>query len=91
MRSIDIWRVRADLAVKHWDELNRLEAFAQLGLATCSALTTPNDDRVVRMGATAHGPLALRTVGKLPTDRAHLHRKLDTVIADLQPHSEEPS
>jgi predicted SnoaL-like aldol condensation-catalyzing enzyme len=36
MRSIDIWRVRAGLAVEHWDELNTLEVFAQLGLATWS-------------------------------------------------------
>ena len=36
MRSIDIWRVRAGLAVEHWDELNTLEAFTQIGLATWS-------------------------------------------------------
>jgi AcrR family transcriptional regulator len=51
----------------------------------------PNDDRVVRMWATAHGLLALRAVGKLPTDRAYLHRQLDTAVADLQPHSEDAS
>jgi predicted SnoaL-like aldol condensation-catalyzing enzyme len=34
MRSIDIWRVHDGMAVEHWDELNTLEVFAQLGLAT---------------------------------------------------------
>jgi predicted SnoaL-like aldol condensation-catalyzing enzyme len=33
MRSIDIWRVRDGRAVEHWDELNTLETFVQLGLA----------------------------------------------------------
>lgn len=31
MRSIDIWRVENGLFVEHWDELNTLELFAQLG------------------------------------------------------------
>lgn len=33
MRSIDIWRVCDGMAVEHWDELNTLEVFTQLGLA----------------------------------------------------------
>ena len=32
MRSIDIWRVRDGLFVEHWDELNTLEVFQQLGI-----------------------------------------------------------
>ncbi|MFC9297244.1 ester cyclase [Streptomyces sp. NPDC057011] len=33
MRSLDIWRVRDDgMAVEHWDELNTVEFFTQLGL-----------------------------------------------------------
>lgn len=32
MRSIDIWRVRDGLCVEHWDELNTLEVFQQLGV-----------------------------------------------------------
>ena len=32
MRSIDIWRVRDGLFVEHWDELNTLEVFQQLGV-----------------------------------------------------------
>ena len=31
MRSIDIWRVENDLFVEHWDELNTLELFQQMG------------------------------------------------------------
>ncbi|MEM6430854.1 MAG: ester cyclase [Deinococcota bacterium] len=31
MRSIDIWRVQDGKFVEHWDELNTLEFFGQLG------------------------------------------------------------
>jgi steroid delta-isomerase-like uncharacterized protein len=31
MRSIDIWRVAEGLFVEHWDELNTLEFFQQMG------------------------------------------------------------
>ena len=31
MRSIDIWRVENDRFVEHWDELNLLEVFQQMG------------------------------------------------------------
>jgi steroid delta-isomerase-like uncharacterized protein len=31
MRSIDIWRVQNGLFVEHWDELNLLQMFQQLG------------------------------------------------------------
>jgi steroid delta-isomerase-like uncharacterized protein len=31
MRSIDIWRFENDLFVEHWDELNLLEVFQQMG------------------------------------------------------------
>jgi steroid delta-isomerase-like uncharacterized protein len=31
IRSIDIWRFEDDKFVEHWDELNTLEAFQQLG------------------------------------------------------------
>lgn len=31
MRSIDIWRVENDRLVEHWDELNLLEVFQQMG------------------------------------------------------------
>ncbi|MET4780624.1 ester cyclase [Glaciihabitans sp. UYNi722] len=32
MRSIDIWRVKDGLFVEHWDELNLLEVFQQVGV-----------------------------------------------------------
>jgi steroid delta-isomerase-like uncharacterized protein len=32
MRSIDIWRVRDNVFVEHWDELNLLEVMQQLGV-----------------------------------------------------------
>jgi predicted ester cyclase len=31
MRSIDIWRVEDGMFVEHWDELNLLEVFQQVG------------------------------------------------------------
>ena len=31
MHSIDIWRVRDGLFAEHWDELNTLELFQQMG------------------------------------------------------------
>jgi predicted SnoaL-like aldol condensation-catalyzing enzyme len=31
MRSIDIWRVEGGLFVEHWDELNTLDIFIQVG------------------------------------------------------------
>ena len=33
LRSIDIWRVRDGLLAEHWDELNTLDFFEQLGAA----------------------------------------------------------
>ena len=38
LRSIDIWRVKDGQLVEHWDELNTLDFFTQLGAAT---LTDP--------------------------------------------------
>ncbi len=32
MRSIDIWRVENGMFVEHWDELNLMEVFQQLGV-----------------------------------------------------------
>jgi len=32
MRSIDIWCVREVKFIEHWDELNLLEVFQQLGV-----------------------------------------------------------
>lgn len=32
MRSLDIWRVHDGMAVEHWDQLNAMEFFTQLGL-----------------------------------------------------------
>ena len=34
MRSIDIWRVKDGKLIEHWDELNLLEVFQQIGAAT---------------------------------------------------------
>lgn len=31
MRSIDIWRIADDMFVEHWDELNLMEVFQQIG------------------------------------------------------------
>ncbi|PRY41547.1 ester cyclase [Umezawaea tangerina] len=32
MRTIDIWRVRDGLFVEHWDELNLMEVYQQVGV-----------------------------------------------------------
>lgn len=40
MRSIDIWKVREGLLTEHWDELNTLEVFVQMGAATMNAPST---------------------------------------------------
>jgi steroid delta-isomerase-like uncharacterized protein len=32
MRSIDIWRVENGMFVEHWDELNLMEVFQQMGV-----------------------------------------------------------
>ncbi|THF70317.1 ester cyclase [Deinococcus sp. Arct2-2] len=41
MRSIDIWRVQGGLLAEHWDELNTLEVFVQMGAATLNAPAAP--------------------------------------------------
>jgi AcrR family transcriptional regulator len=46
-------------------------------------LTDPDDDRILRLWATAHGLAALHAIGKVPVDRAHLHRLLAASIDDL--------
>ena len=42
MRSIDIWRVEDGLLVEHWDELNTLEFFTQVGAVRH---LTPGDEQ----------------------------------------------
>ena len=39
MRSIDIWKVKDGLITEHWDELNTLEVFMQMGAATMNEPT----------------------------------------------------
>ena len=39
MRSIDIWRVKDGLLHEHWDELNTLDLFVQMGAAHLLAPT----------------------------------------------------
>ena len=36
MRSIDIWRIREGRLYEHWDELNSLEFFQQIGAIPAS-------------------------------------------------------
>lgn len=45
MRSLDIWRVRDGMAVEHWDELNTLEVFTELGLVPPMRLPGGEDPR----------------------------------------------
>ena len=44
MRSIDIWRVEDGMFVEHWDELNLMEVFQQIG-ALPPLGTRPEPDR----------------------------------------------
>jgi predicted SnoaL-like aldol condensation-catalyzing enzyme len=37
MRSIDIWRIEDGRFVEHWDELNTLDVFVQIGAAQLAA------------------------------------------------------
>ena len=37
MRSIDIWHIKDGLLFEHWDELNTLDFFIQLGAAVMSS------------------------------------------------------
>jgi predicted SnoaL-like aldol condensation-catalyzing enzyme len=32
MRSIDIWRVQNGMFVEHWDELNLMQVFQEMGV-----------------------------------------------------------
>ncbi len=41
MRSIDIWRVHDGEFAEHWDELNLLEVFQQLGVIPTLDLAAP--------------------------------------------------
>lgn len=41
MRSIDIWRVQDGEFAEHWDELNLLEVFQQLGVIPALDLAAP--------------------------------------------------
>ena len=43
MRSIDIWRVEDGMFVEHWDELNLMEVFQQIG--ALPPLGAPEPDR----------------------------------------------
>ena len=42
MHSIDIWRIREGRLYEHWDELNSLEFFQQIGAIPSRQLTRPN-------------------------------------------------
>jgi hypothetical protein len=46
-------------------------------------LTDPDDDRILRLRATAHGLIALSAMGKLPADRPHLKHLLAASVDDL--------
>lgn len=46
MTSIDIWRVEAGVLVEHWDELNGLEFFGQIGLVPAGSEDQEEKDRV---------------------------------------------
>ena len=43
MRSIDIWRVRDGQLQEHWDELDTLDVYIQLGAASLLPPSVPTE------------------------------------------------
>jgi predicted SnoaL-like aldol condensation-catalyzing enzyme len=62
MRSIDIWRVKDGLFVEHWDELNLLEMFQQMG-AIPPLGDGPADGAVMHLAAHLAAFIAVMSTG----------------------------
>ncbi|HET8589658.1 MAG TPA: TetR/AcrR family transcriptional regulator [Nakamurella sp.] len=88
----DLYQIMYGLGGVHVPAADTVTQGNAVGRVIADLLETedPNDDRVVRIWATAHGLLALRSAGKLPADRTYLHRQLRTVITQLQPDQGQP-
>lgn len=81
----DLYQVMYGLGGVHVPAADTITEGNAVGAVVAGLLgiTDPNDDRIVRLWATAHGLAALHAIGKLPIDRAHLHRLLAASIDDL--------
>ena len=53
MRSIDIWRVKEGMFAEHWDELNLMEVFQQVGAGPPRGLAPEGEDHGSRCGDSA--------------------------------------
>ncbi|MBO0652892.1 helix-turn-helix transcriptional regulator [Streptomyces triculaminicus] len=81
----DVYQVMYGLGGVHVPAADTVTEGAAVGAVIADALgiADPNDDRIARIWATAHGLAALHAIRKLPVDRAHLHRLLAASVDDL--------
>ncbi|MFF7776158.1 TetR/AcrR family transcriptional regulator [Streptomyces tanashiensis] len=81
----DLYQVMYGLGGVHVPAAETVSEGDAVGAVIADALgiTNPNDDRIARIWATAHGLAALHAIRKLPVDRAHLHRLLAASVDDL--------
>ncbi|WP_433246273.1 TetR/AcrR family transcriptional regulator [Streptosporangium sp. CA-135522] len=88
----DLYQVMYGLGGVHIPAADTVTEGDAVGAVIASALgtTDPNDDRIARIWATGHGLAALHAIGKLPIDRAHLHRLLAASVDDLLRTPQQP-
>lgn len=89
----ELYQVMYGLGGVYVNAANTVHEGNAVGAVLADLLGTddPTDDRIVRLWATAHGLLALHTVGKLPVDRAGLYKILAPAVEALQPAMKDPS
>jgi predicted ester cyclase len=94
MRSIDIWRVENGRLVEHWDELNTLDVFIQMGAV--SPPRQPSDPadhqtlKLPRFRGTL-GSKSLRSCRGTLDSRFEGHRRSETKGRMTPPHRVEPA
>ncbi|RKN77704.1 TetR/AcrR family transcriptional regulator [Streptomyces klenkii] len=88
----DLYQVMYGLGGVHVPAADTVTEGDAVGAVIAEALgiTDPNDDRIARIWATAHGLAALHAIRKLPIDRAHLHRLLAASVDDLLRTPQQP-
>lgn len=88
----DLYQVMYGLGGVHVPAADTVTEGDAVGAVIADALgiRDPNDDRIARIWATAHGLVALHAIRKLPVDRAHLHRLLAASVDDLLRTPQQP-
>ena len=88
----DLYQVMYGLGGVHVPAAETVSEGDAVGAVMADALgvTNPDDDRIARIWATAHGLAALHAIRKLPVDRAHLHRLLAASVDDLLRTPQQP-